>query len=158
MLPPRRKCLASRSLFFFSSRRRHTRCLSDWSSDVCSSDLSLPGLRIEVQLLYAQYPVGGGQRRVRENASQQRVSFMRGRFGLDEAVGELRGQGAVAVFLGGQGEKSGRGRVVGIHGQRLAEGFGITEGAGGHLDGQLAAEFVDGFGWENHGAWDGARA
>src|SRR5205814_7898123 len=26
-------------LFFFSSSRRHTRCLSDWSSDVCSSDL-----------------------------------------------------------------------------------------------------------------------
>src|SRR5205814_3114362 len=26
-------------LFYFSSRRRHTRCLSDWSSDVCSSDL-----------------------------------------------------------------------------------------------------------------------
>src|SRR5205814_7431828 len=24
---------------FFPSRRRHTRCLSDWSSDVCSSDL-----------------------------------------------------------------------------------------------------------------------
>src|SRR5438045_7946878 len=30
--------------FFFSSRRRHTRCLSDWSSDVCSSDLSCGGL------------------------------------------------------------------------------------------------------------------
>src|SRR5205814_7555630 len=28
--------------FFFSSRRRHTRCLSDWSSDVCSSDLDGP--------------------------------------------------------------------------------------------------------------------
>src|SRR5436853_7782691 len=27
--------------FFFSSRRRHTRCLSDWSSDVCSSDLAV---------------------------------------------------------------------------------------------------------------------
>src|SRR5258705_9656815 len=26
-------------VFFFSSRRRHTTCLSDWSSDVCSSDL-----------------------------------------------------------------------------------------------------------------------
>src|SRR6266403_4736352 len=25
--------------FFFSSRRRHTRSLRDWSSDVCSSDL-----------------------------------------------------------------------------------------------------------------------
>src|SRR5207245_6746517 len=27
--------------FFFSSRRRHTRCYRDWSSDVCSSDLGL---------------------------------------------------------------------------------------------------------------------
>src|SRR5256885_4714563 len=26
-------------LFFFSSRRRHTRLQGDWSSDVCSSDL-----------------------------------------------------------------------------------------------------------------------
>src|SRR5690554_7668866 len=26
-------------IFFFSSRRRHTRCGRDWSSDVCSSDL-----------------------------------------------------------------------------------------------------------------------
>src|SRR5207245_8147893 len=26
-------------IFFFSSRRRHTRCYRDWSSDVCSSDL-----------------------------------------------------------------------------------------------------------------------
>src|SRR5437763_15943273 len=28
-----------RSFFFFSSRRRHTRYIGDWSSDVCSSDL-----------------------------------------------------------------------------------------------------------------------
>src|SRR2546421_4037307 len=27
--------------FFFSSRRRHTRSDRDWSSDVCSSDLSI---------------------------------------------------------------------------------------------------------------------
>src|SRR5262245_63694034 len=32
--------------FFFSSRRRHTRCLSDWSSDVCSSDLLGPVAKI----------------------------------------------------------------------------------------------------------------
>src|SRR5437899_4433599 len=32
-------CLYFCFFFFFSSRRRHTRCLSDWSSDVCSSDL-----------------------------------------------------------------------------------------------------------------------
>src|SRR5256884_5922855 len=37
-----------RILCFFSSRRRHTRCSRDWSSDVCSSDLTriqtLPGV------------------------------------------------------------------------------------------------------------------
>src|SRR5690242_7222129 len=30
-----------RKIFFFSSRRRHTRLTCDWSSDVCSSDLCL---------------------------------------------------------------------------------------------------------------------
>src|SRR5256885_6987552 len=37
-------------LFFFSSRRRHTRLQGDWSSDVCSSDLSP---------LVIHYSVGG---------------------------------------------------------------------------------------------------
>src|SRR5579872_5887127 len=36
-------CLETKNVFnnffFFSSRRRHTRCGRDWSSDVCSSDL-----------------------------------------------------------------------------------------------------------------------
>src|SRR5256886_10918049 len=32
-----------RGMFFFSSRRRHTRFDCDWSSDVCSSDLPCPG-------------------------------------------------------------------------------------------------------------------
>src|ERR1039458_2060780 len=49
---------------FFSSRRRHTRCLSDWSSDVCSSDLhALPlpcrlvsRLRGFPQLLHPRFP------------------------------------------------------------------------------------------------------
>src|SRR5947199_4900194 len=37
---PRYSCTGLHAAhFFFSSRRRHTRCLSDWSSDVCSSDL-----------------------------------------------------------------------------------------------------------------------
>src|SRR5260221_2599415 len=34
-----RKSLLVVRYFFFSSRRRHTRSLCDWSSDVCSSDL-----------------------------------------------------------------------------------------------------------------------
>src|SRR5256884_6425191 len=32
-------CAARWVFFFFSSRRRHTRCSRDWSSDECSSDL-----------------------------------------------------------------------------------------------------------------------
>src|SRR5260370_38308900 len=31
--------MTSEIVFFFSSRRRHTRFKCDWSSDVCSSDL-----------------------------------------------------------------------------------------------------------------------
>src|SRR2546430_12586974 len=36
-------CIGVKSMFvfFFSSRRRHTRFDCDWSSDVCSSDLSV---------------------------------------------------------------------------------------------------------------------
>src|SRR5256884_7995756 len=39
------------SVFFFSSRRRHTRCSRDWSSDVCSSDLDDSELTRRVLLL-----------------------------------------------------------------------------------------------------------
>src|SRR5260370_29520822 len=34
-----------KNIFFFSSRRRHTRFKCDWSSDVCSSDLFLLSLQ-----------------------------------------------------------------------------------------------------------------
>src|SRR5438045_9612699 len=37
------------AVFFFSSRRRHTRCLSDWSSDVCSSDLLPQRVRFRLE-------------------------------------------------------------------------------------------------------------
>src|SRR5205814_6153656 len=38
-----------------SSRRRHTRCLSDWSSDVCSSDLKMVYVRnITLRILMKQ--------------------------------------------------------------------------------------------------------
>src|SRR5262245_66223604 len=41
-------CLSVFCFFFFSSRRRHTRCLSDWSSDVCSSDLRWDQVVVQV--------------------------------------------------------------------------------------------------------------
>src|SRR4051794_30528336 len=40
-------CATSRFVFFFfSSRRRHTRWTGDWSSDVCSSDLTVAGVQL----------------------------------------------------------------------------------------------------------------
>src|SRR5260221_7148861 len=45
-------------LFFFSSRRRHTRSLCDWSSDVCSSDLTSCGINLQPpsDFLRMQFP------------------------------------------------------------------------------------------------------
>src|SRR5205809_3730028 len=44
--------------FFFSSRRRHTRCSRDWSSDVCSSDLLSGAERLGVlDDLYPRTPI-----------------------------------------------------------------------------------------------------
>src|SRR2546429_3636928 len=43
-----------RLIFFFSSRRRHTRCSRDWSSDVCSSDLRMGTLeKYDVEMIGA---------------------------------------------------------------------------------------------------------
>src|SRR6266446_4634711 len=41
-------------LFFFSSRRRHTRLQGDWSSDVCSSDLTLRALQGEMDAAFGR--------------------------------------------------------------------------------------------------------
>src|SRR5690349_23231439 len=42
--------------FFFSSRRRHTRSLHDWSSDVCSSDLDDLGKRTYADIGLVRVP------------------------------------------------------------------------------------------------------
>src|SRR5256884_4258981 len=53
-------------VFFFSSRREHTRCSGDWSSDVCSSDLGVGPLRglgsqnwVQAEVLLAPGNSGG---------------------------------------------------------------------------------------------------
>src|SRR3712207_8662410 len=63
----RRWIYVLRSIFFFSSRRRHTRYWRDWSSDVCSSDLhrlrKILGMPTPVELCESRQaefqPVGG---------------------------------------------------------------------------------------------------
>src|SRR5215813_6942941 len=65
--------------FFFSSRRRHTRCGRDWSSDVCSSDLA---------------PVDGGLA-VKLNASAE-LELVRGVVDLLPRLGEVALDGEAA--------------------------------------------------------------
>src|SRR2546421_7413178 len=55
------------SFFFFSSRRRHTRSDRDWSSDVCSSDLSGP--KAGSARLYQHEIPGGQYTNLREQAA-----------------------------------------------------------------------------------------
>src|SRR6266481_9152550 len=46
-------------VFFFSSRRRHTRWNCDWSSDVCSSDLALRNSGARAGEVVAVHGIGG---------------------------------------------------------------------------------------------------
>src|SRR5256885_12459753 len=66
-------------VFFFSSRRRHTRLQGDWSSDVCSSDLraaadAVPDF-LQVLDVPAQLGVGGG---LRHGADDESPGLVRG--------------------------------------------------------------------------------
>src|SRR5882762_132758 len=110
-------------IFFFSSRRRHTRFKCDWSSDVCSSDLrvlALIGLVVlwealaragAVPVLFLPSPVGvlregwdmllSGELLVHLGASLQRLAwgFVIGSV-LGIAIGVAVGFFAVAEAIG----------------------------------------------------------
>src|SRR5690349_23701190 len=62
--------------FFFSSRRRHTRSLRDWSSDVCSSDLAL---RRELEALRRQFATVTESYEKRLQALGDRLQQLEGR-------------------------------------------------------------------------------
>src|SRR6266852_8360523 len=85
--------------FFFSSRRRHTRCYRDWSSDVCSSDL-LPICR-------ALTPTQE-ERMIRELILQMKLghvhrAYFQGKFGVDiqqrfaDSLSKLQDRGFLAL-------------------------------------------------------------
>src|SRR3989449_8813202 len=64
--------------FFFSSRRRHTRCSRDWSSDVCSSDLLVDDpLELLVDLVARREEVV--ELDLAEHAPERRLRDLRGR-------------------------------------------------------------------------------
>src|SRR6266568_7722775 len=105
-------------LFFFSSRRRHTRWNCDWSSDVCSSDLTAdpkvtrvvpvpPPHRIQDSIVRGPIRSRGGGHRIeaarddeierRDSGEEEQVHV-----GLlfDQAASEGHGAGRMAESLG----------------------------------------------------------
>src|SRR5437764_12544010 len=61
-------------IFFFSSRRRHTRYIGDWSSDVCSSDLVFEGdAVIRLRAKFFERGCGPDSCRTREHGKSDRV-------------------------------------------------------------------------------------
>src|SRR5436305_958133 len=109
-------------VFFFSSRRRHTRCGRDWSSDVCSSDLPfLYALAIDRGLALPQYlvpdvPAQYGTYRPRnfdgdfaglvtlQDALSRSLNLpvidLLAPLGVEQFVGELAGMGVAAEAAG----------------------------------------------------------
>ena len=70
---------AGKIMFCYSSRRRHTRCLSDWSSDVCSSDLGFSvGMMLAMQGLETLKPYGA-QSQVVVGIALDRKSVVQGK-------------------------------------------------------------------------------
>src|ERR1039458_7420647 len=75
---------------FFSTRGRHTRCLSDWSSDVWSSDL----LSLRICFCPHNPPrVVQGQRKARRNHVQTTTLLYFGRLGMGMGYRELSLEG-----------------------------------------------------------------
>src|SRR5699024_11324115 len=58
-------------VFFFSSRRRHTRSKRDWSSDVCSSDLSARRPMTAMLSFFICFFLLNSEREYRMNSSPQ---------------------------------------------------------------------------------------
>src|SRR6266496_802356 len=77
-------------LFFFSSRRRHTRSLRDWSSDVCSSDLPGGAGGVAMRIVIAEDSVllREGLTRLLAEAGHQVVAGVGDADGLLAAVEE----------------------------------------------------------------------
>src|SRR2546429_4181685 len=100
--------------FFFSSRRRHTRCSRDWSSDVCSSDLVAEGVERAAQLEFLARcgPIGvqgfllGKPVEASLAAAEARAAAVRARQALENAAfAPRRDAGAALGLFGSSGPR-----------------------------------------------------
>src|SRR5262249_10173215 len=129
----------STAFFFFSSRRRHTRLVSDWSSDVCSSDLCAPdriaalGKRVAARGLHLlETPVSGASGQVSRGEG---VGLIGGDAQVTSAVEPvLRALFATYFHMGKIGD-GGRAKlavnfILGLNRLAGAQGLGIDQRLG----------------------------
>src|ERR1035438_10034048 len=108
-----------RPLVFFSSRRRHTRCLSDRSSDVCSSDL------VRQKSQKAWIPVRGGRRGWNWRPQGLARSFLS--VGGGSAVGRYGRRLSSRPGISGGFCRRRYGGLAGLRGRILAGALGLED-------------------------------
>src|SRR5689334_6486020 len=115
--------------FFFSSRRRHTRWNCDWSSDVCSSDLTVAALSISCQVIVQIMYSGGmtdaphlriGELSRRSGVSPELLRAWERRYGL---LHPERSSGGLRLYSAGD-----LARVESMQ-RHLADGLAAAEAA-----------------------------
>src|SRR5437762_3002833 len=145
-------------LFFFSSRRRHTRYIGDWSSDVCSSDLAGRGLLelekvvIGERILERNFDCRRGPIGVERDADghdiysfTQRELFRIGAAGEDgESPIELLGEHDAGEFVR-KGHGAERKFLVGALAKVIREAVGVAAEEA-EFAGAAVAEFAEPFG------------
>src|SRR2546429_9765786 len=85
------------SFFFFSSRRRHTRCSRDWSSDVCSSDLVYASEQAHSSIDKGIITLGLGQKSLRKIPTDS--EFRMDTKALADAIDEDKRSGMLAFCI-----------------------------------------------------------
>src|SRR2546430_6075024 len=133
-------------IFFFSSRRRHTRFDCDWSSDVCSSDLATgaragEGKRPKVGCAASSYPPHRCARRVAQT-SKREVAPRAASREAKEAPEETRASRQHTAGLSGKANhgSSRRGFPVTF----LSTGVAVVTGAGSGIGRSLAQRLAAG--------------
>src|SRR5438874_12445532 len=120
-----RSIRAGRS-FFFSSRRRHTSSLRDWSSDVCSSDLAVPRRWPRIRTWWRDPAPSPRKRRRWSNLDRLATAA-----GPDEVLKILAGDHRQLAWNLAGGEPADGGALLGLPDDRLARS-NATDESGRH--------------------------
>src|SRR3712207_8236568 len=89
-------------VYFFSSRRRHTRYWRDWSSDVCSSDLIIYGkIKKDIGQILRKLCEYKGVEIIEANACTDHIHMLVSispKLSVAQFMGYLKGKSSLMIF------------------------------------------------------------